>query len=66
MKIREVIKLVEADGWYAIGQEGSLGNTSIPRKRGASLLRDTQERPPSEDVEERPATGWIGRRQVTS
>ena len=23
MKIREVIRLIEADGWFSIGQEGS-------------------------------------------
>jgi len=34
MKIRDVIKLLEADGWYPIGQEGSHRHCKHPTKKG--------------------------------
>ena len=34
MKIRDVIKLLEADGWYPIGQEGSHRHYKHPTKKG--------------------------------
>ena len=34
MKIRDVIKLVEADGWYLMGQEGSHRHYKHPTKKG--------------------------------
>ena len=34
MKIRDVIKVIEADGWYFIGQEGSHRHYKHPTKKG--------------------------------
>jgi len=34
MKVREVIKRIEADGWYLVGTKGSLGSTNIRQNRG--------------------------------
>jgi len=34
MKIRDVIKLIETDGWYSIGQEGSHRHYKHPTKKG--------------------------------
>ena len=34
MKIRDVIKLIETDGWYSIGQEGSHWHYKHPTKKG--------------------------------
>ena len=34
MKIRDVIDLIEADGWYFIGQEGSHRQYKHPTKKG--------------------------------
>jgi len=34
MKIRDVIKLIETDGWYPIGQEGSHRHYKHPTKKG--------------------------------
>jgi len=34
MKIRDVIKLVEIDGWYLIGVEGSHRHYKHPIKKG--------------------------------
>lgn len=33
-KVREVIELLEQDGWYMIGQEGSHRHFKHPEKRG--------------------------------
>ena len=50
MKIRDVIKLVESDGWYLVGQEGShrqykhplkKGHVTIPGKPGKDIARGT-------------------------
>ena len=34
MKIRDVIQLIETDGWYPIGQEGSHRHYKHPTKKG--------------------------------
>lgn len=34
MKIRDVIKLLETDGWYLVGTEGSHRQFRHPTKRG--------------------------------
>lgn len=34
LKVREIIKLVEADGWYLVGQTGSHRQYKHPTKRG--------------------------------
>ena len=34
MKVRDVIKLVEADGWYQVKMEGSHRQYKHPEKRG--------------------------------
>lgn len=34
MKVREVIKLIEADDWYQVGQKGSHRQYKHPIKRG--------------------------------
>ena len=34
MKIRDVVKLIESDGWYSIGQEGSHRHYKHPTKKG--------------------------------
>lgn len=39
MKVREIIKLIEADGWYRIKAKGDIGNTSIQRSPGESQYR---------------------------
>jgi len=42
MKIREVIKLIEKDGWYLERVKGGgIGNTSIPLRRGWLQFQDT-------------------------
>ena len=34
MKVRDAIKLIEADGWYLVGQEGSHRQFKHPAKKG--------------------------------
>ncbi len=34
MKVRDVIKVVEEDGWYLVAQEGSHRQYKHPTKRG--------------------------------
>jgi predicted RNA binding protein YcfA (HicA-like mRNA interferase family) len=34
MKIRDVLRLIETDGWYLIGQEGSHRQYKHPLKKG--------------------------------
>jgi len=34
MKIRDVIKMIEADGWYLVGQKGSHRQYEHPAKKG--------------------------------
>jgi predicted RNA binding protein YcfA (HicA-like mRNA interferase family) len=34
VKVRDVIKLIEADGWFFIGQEGSHRQYKHPVKKG--------------------------------
>jgi hypothetical protein len=35
MKIREVIKLIEAEGWYQVACEEAIGNSSTRPRKGA-------------------------------
>ena len=41
-KMRDAIKLVEADGWYLVVQKGSYRQSSIPLSPVGSQLPDTQ------------------------
>lgn len=34
MKVRDIIKVVESDGWYLVGQEGSHRQYKHPTKAG--------------------------------
>ena len=34
MKVRDVIKLVEADGWYYVGTKGDHRHYKHPKKKG--------------------------------
>jgi len=34
MKIRDIIKRIESDGWYIVETRGSIDNISIPKKQG--------------------------------
>ena len=53
MKVRDLIKMVEADGWYFVGQEGShrqykhsvkKGRVTIPGKPGKDVAVGTLNR----------------------
>jgi predicted RNA binding protein YcfA (HicA-like mRNA interferase family) len=46
MKVREVIKLVEADGWYQVKMEGSHRQYKHPTKRGRVTIAGH----PSKDI----------------
>ena len=45
-KVREAIKIVEADGWYFVRQRGSHRHFKHPRKRGKVTIAGR----PSKDV----------------
>jgi predicted RNA binding protein YcfA (HicA-like mRNA interferase family) len=40
MKVRDVIKLIEANGWYQVAMKGDHRQYKHPKKRGVSLLLD--------------------------
>jgi predicted RNA binding protein YcfA (HicA-like mRNA interferase family) len=48
MKVRDVIKLVEADGWYLISTEGDHRQYKHPTKRGRVTIagHPSKEMPP--------------------
>ena len=48
MKVRDVIKLVEADGWYLVGIEGDHRQYKHPTKRGRVTIagHPSKEMPP--------------------
>ena len=48
MKIREIVRLVEFDGWIMIGQEGSHRQYKHPAKRGKVTIAGH----PGKDVSE--------------
>jgi predicted RNA binding protein YcfA (HicA-like mRNA interferase family) len=49
MKVRDVIKLIEADGWYQIKIEGSHRQFKHPTKRGRVTIagHPSKEMPPA-------------------
>lgn len=46
MKIREIIKLIEKDGWYLVNQEGSHRQYKHPQKLGRVTIAGH----PSDDI----------------
>lgn len=40
MKVRDVIKLIEADGWYLVVKKGSHRQYKHPKKPGRVTIRD--------------------------
>jgi|GEM_PF-2130020 len=40
MKVREVIKLIENDGWYLVGRKEAINNSNILLKKVWLLFQD--------------------------
>lgn len=54
MKVREIIKLIEADGWVHIGSKGSHRHYKHSSKPGKNHPRKTFERPAPRNREKHP------------
>jgi len=40
MKVRDIIKLIEADGWHRVDIQEVIGNTNMPQKLAELLSLD--------------------------
>jgi predicted RNA binding protein YcfA (HicA-like mRNA interferase family) len=60
MKVREIIRLVEADGWYQVSQRGSHRQFEHPTKKGKVTIPGS----PGNDVPKGTAANILRQAQI--
>jgi predicted RNA binding protein YcfA (HicA-like mRNA interferase family) len=60
MKVREIIRIVEADGWYLVSQKGSHRQYEHPTKRGKVTIPGN----PGDDVPKGTAANILRQAQI--